>query len=546
MADAETKKGYLRLNHFHGLRLESNDFQVGEEYHCNKRKLHNKVFHGYGVVQGYMEGLRVLGRKRGDMSIEVTPGYAIDGEGNDIFLHETEVKTIDAGKFKLPTTVYVVCKYVDEPTDFVVNAANPKYKGHKRVLETSKVEIVANEPTPDEGIELARVLITASTAEVKEPHDPSNPGEGEIDTRFVPRAGVCGSTLDPDIAEQFRAQLGFMRKYFTDLGINWRLHTARDIRDVVIAAQMLATLNLIPTQKDATMLFKLIVDLEDELLREYTDTYPDSTETKEFLNFKESVHGLLHLLKAPKFTKDEFSSVLSYQFKASDMAQKIAISEAPKEPEPVAPAPQVVHVQAAAPVPGAPPPPPPPAPEPEKPKKKPGAKELTWEELQKLSGELPDSIFMDGKNFKLSDKIDMVDKKSEQEHKFIVEGAKDTWSTNQTYTYPDKTAMSSKGRAHVGGFSQWVFKNLKAGMDLVIAKRIDYAYSGLVTAIYADGQKVGDWKIEGQDRKDRWRNWLFKIPGSFVKGDSVVIKQESVEADREVNMFKLWCYQAED
>src|SRR5882672_6767757 len=108
MADAEQKKGYMRLNHFHGLRLESNDFQVGEEYHTNKKKLHNKVFHGYGVVQGYMDGLMVVARK-----------------------------------FKLPATAYVVIKFVDEPTDFVVNAANPKYKGHKRVLETSKIEIVA-------------------------------------------------------------------------------------------------------------------------------------------------------------------------------------------------------------------------------------------------------------------------------------------------------------------------------------------------------------------------------------------------------------------
>ena len=30
MAD-ETPKGYLRLNHFHGLRLESEDFETGEK-----------------------------------------------------------------------------------------------------------------------------------------------------------------------------------------------------------------------------------------------------------------------------------------------------------------------------------------------------------------------------------------------------------------------------------------------------------------------------------------------------------------------------------
>ncbi len=549
MADAETKKGYLRLNHFHGLRLESQDFQVGEDYHCNKKKLHNKVFHGFGIVQGYMEGLRVLGRKRGDMSVEVTPGYAIDGEGNDIFLHETEVKTVDPGKFKLPATAYIIVKFVDEPTDFVVNAANPKYKGHKRVLEASKIEIVANEPSPDEGIEVARVKIAASTSEIKDPHDAGNPGEGEIDLRFVPRAGVCGSTMDPDIAEQFREQLSRMRRFFTALGLNWNLHTARDIRDTVISAQMLAHTNLIATQRDATIILKLIVELEDELLREYLEMYPEQGEMREFLNFKESVQGLTHLLKSPKFTKDEFQSILGYQLKASDMVQKIADTEPPKppepepEPEPVAAAAPVAVV--AAPVVVSPPPPPPPPPEPEKPKAKPGAKSLSWDDLQKLSGELPDSIFMDDKNYKLADKIDMMDKKSEAEHKFEISGAKDTWSTNQTYTYPDKTSMTCKGRAHVGGFSQWIFKNLTPGKDLVIAKRADFAY-GATTGVFVDGQKVGEWKASGQDRKDRWRNWLFKIPGSFVKGSQVVIKQEAQEAERDVNIFKLWCYQAEE
>jgi len=231
---AEDRKGYVRLNHFQGLRLESEDFQVGERYHIEKHKLHNKVFHGFGVVQGWTptgpgKGLQVLGRKRGDMSIEVTPGYAIDAEGNDIFLHETVVQTIDPGKFKLPATAFVVIKYVDEPTDFVVNAANPKYKGHRRVVETSKVEIVANAPEPDEAIELARVKLTSSVSEVKDAFDPNDPKDGEIDLRYVPRAGVCGSSLDPELLFRFREQLGHMRKEFTELGLKLKLHTARDI-----------------------------------------------------------------------------------------------------------------------------------------------------------------------------------------------------------------------------------------------------------------------------------------------------------------------------
>ena len=66
MAD-EIAKGYLRLNHFHGLRLESEDFETGEKYHVDKRKLHNKVCHGRGVIPRYSGQLRVTARKRGDL-----------------------------------------------------------------------------------------------------------------------------------------------------------------------------------------------------------------------------------------------------------------------------------------------------------------------------------------------------------------------------------------------------------------------------------------------------------------------------------------------
>jgi len=547
MADEGDKKGFLRLNHFHGLRLESQDFQVGEKYHVDKKKLHNKVFHGAGIIEGYMEGLRVLGRRRGDMSIDITPGYGIDGEGNDIFLWEPEVKTIDPGKYKLPQSVYIVIKFVDEPTDFVVNAANPKYKGHRRVLETCKVEIVANEPTIDEAVELARVRLTPEVHEIKDASNPYEPGDGEIDLRYRPRAGVTGTTLDPDVRQRLHEILDLIRREFTLIGLKFKLHTARDIRDCAISAMFLAQTNLLPTTRDAMTMIKLIASLEEEMVTEFVETYPELAEHRSFLNFKENVHAILHLFKAPKWTNDEFSALLGYQGKACEAIRDLGKEDVPEapEPEPTPVAAPVVAAAAPAAVAAAAPPPPPP--EPEKPKAAApaeGAKAVSWQQLQELGGELPDMIFMDGKNFKLTDKIDMLEKASEAKHAFSMDGHKDSWSTNQEYTYPDGTRMKCKGRAHVGGHSQWKFLGLEPGRDLVIAKRIDYAYSGLVTDIYVDGQKVGAWKIEGQDRKNRWRNWLFKIPGEFVKGSEATIKQVCVDAEREVNMFKLWCYQA--
>jgi len=152
MAD-EAAKGYLRLNHFHGLRLESEDFETGEKYHVDKRKLHNKICHGRGVVPRYSGQLKVIARKRGDLSVEVMPGYAIDGDGNDVFLWEPKIVVIEPAKHapKMPGHIFVNVRYVDEPSDFVVNKANPKFKGHRRILETCRVDVEAKAAAPEEG-----------------------------------------------------------------------------------------------------------------------------------------------------------------------------------------------------------------------------------------------------------------------------------------------------------------------------------------------------------------------------------------------------------
>lgn len=540
MAD-DGKRGYVRLNHFHGLRLESTDFQVGEQYHVDMKRLHNKVFHGHGIVSGYAPagsrgGLSVVARRRGDTSVEVHPGYAIDAEGHDILLWDPEIKTIDPSKFRLPQDVFVVLKFVDEPTEFIVNAANPKYKGHRRVLETSKVEVVANEPDPEEAVELARIHLTDSVTEIRDAVDPSDPQAGEIDTRFVQRTGISAVTLDPQLLFRFQQQLGIMRDEFSMLATKFKLQTARELRACVSMLQMLAVGNLVRSIEEATKMLRMIAEYEQDMLSEFQSLYPEMVDTREYMDMKENVQGLLHLTRAPKFTEDEFNSILSYEMKALESASglgEMEVREPEPEPEPESVAAAVV---AAA-----------PEPEPEPVSKAlPGSKELTWDELQELSGELPDLIFLEDHNYRKVDEIKMLDKANEKEHDFKMEAYKDQWSTNQSYQYPDGTKISSKGRAHVGGYSEWDFLNVETGRDLIIAKRVDYAFSGLTTAIFADGKKVDDWKIEGQDRKFRWRNWLFRIPGDFVSRDRVTVKQECVDAEREVNMFKLWCYQAID
>src|SRR5256885_293412 len=125
---------FKRINFFEGFFTTDEDWNAGEAYHLEKRRLHNRVLHAPGVV-ALAGGMRVQARGRGDLSFEVTPGYAIDGRGNELVLRDPAVKVVEADKLKLPQTIYVAIKYYEEPTDFIAYKENPRFKGHRRIEE---------------------------------------------------------------------------------------------------------------------------------------------------------------------------------------------------------------------------------------------------------------------------------------------------------------------------------------------------------------------------------------------------------------------------
>src|SRR5437016_7597404 len=145
---------FKRINFFEGFFTTDEDWNASEAYHLEKRRLHNRVLHTPGVVPVSGGGLRVQARGRGDLSFEVAPGYGIDGRGNELVLRDPAVKVIEADKLKLPQTVYVAIKYFEEPTDFIAYKENPRFKGHRRIEEKVKIEVMARKPDGVEAIEL--------------------------------------------------------------------------------------------------------------------------------------------------------------------------------------------------------------------------------------------------------------------------------------------------------------------------------------------------------------------------------------------------------
>jgi len=71
--------GFKRINFFKGFLTTEKDWNDAEKYHIDKRMVHNRMFHSPGVAFGHGGDLRVGARARGDLSVEIQPGYAVDG-----------------------------------------------------------------------------------------------------------------------------------------------------------------------------------------------------------------------------------------------------------------------------------------------------------------------------------------------------------------------------------------------------------------------------------------------------------------------------------
>lgn len=82
---------FKRARYFHGMLLSDRDFRDEQSYHREKRKLANKMLHGWGIVCGL--GLEW---EEGKKWITVTPGMALDCHGNEIMVCDPVKLDLDA------------------------------------------------------------------------------------------------------------------------------------------------------------------------------------------------------------------------------------------------------------------------------------------------------------------------------------------------------------------------------------------------------------------------------------------------------------------
>jgi len=443
--------------------------------------------------------------------MEIQPGYAIDGSGNDLVLWDAQLKTIAPEEYKLPQTLYVVLRYTEELTDFIAYKENIEYKGHRRVLEGCKVEISQTPPDIKQEVELARILLEKNATRIRDARDPFNPQANEIDLRWVPHAGVTGSFLDANTKMRVSQMFHAARKAFMGMARDGKVQTAHDALSAVLTASALHSAEQLDLRNVFDVL-TLIVEMQLEVATDVEVNHPQLAQRKEFGDFRKHMEILKGLIVERRFTADALANLCGYEQKASEIVGGMFVGLAPSSAE----APRALAASASA----------------------------DWETVKTMGVlDLPAELQIAGRTWTLIDSIDVMDKGSEDAHLLAIHEPKDAYRSRQKLKYPDGAEIEDAGRAHVGGYATYNVKNLAPGKELAIIRRMDYVYGDYELEFQVDGKNAGICSCAGTDRVHRWRNWPYVIPADLVTKSQVTVKQIAHTAERDINMFRYWFYQ---
>lgn len=152
---------FKRLNFFNGFFTRAKDWIEEQQYHIEKRRLHNQFFHHHGIVSGLRVSRAV---EQGPFSVKIIPGMAVDGLGREIVITDTFFyvipedmvnRIISLNKKK----VYIGIKYLMKAVEPQVSRAYPQYQQPTRIEEGFEITAYEQKPLEPEVVELCEVGI---------------------------------------------------------------------------------------------------------------------------------------------------------------------------------------------------------------------------------------------------------------------------------------------------------------------------------------------------------------------------------------------------
>ena len=317
-------------------------------------------------------------------------------------------------------------RYYEELTDFIAYKENLEYKGHRRVLESCKVELSQTEPDIGREVELARIYLEKGVNRIRDARDPANPAERDRHALRPARrpvgldvAGLHAATARDAVDQIRRAGIEYMRRGVVG---------AHDVLQACNTALMLLYANLLDL-RNVFDIFRLVVDTEGELSLDVDVHHPTIAQKKEFSEYRRQVEILRGLLAENKNNNEAFQNLLAYQAKTAEI-----LLSAVGDLKPVIVAPEEKKEEKIADI-------------------------KDWEGVKVMPQPKP-QMDLEGITWVLVDEIEILNKESEDKHIFTIKEAKDSYRSRQKLKYPDGTTVEDTGRAHVDGYSEYKLLNI--------------------------------------------------------------------------------------
>ncbi len=139
-----------RPNYFSGRLLTESDFTAEQAYHRERSRVHNRLLHGWGVVDGL--DVRSTGGR-----ISVSPGAAIDPQGDVVIVHEEQALVVPPCQ-ATQCSCFVVVRYSELLADPMPTIGDDAMR-YGTVIEGGTCSVQETVPrSSDGGVAVARLI----------------------------------------------------------------------------------------------------------------------------------------------------------------------------------------------------------------------------------------------------------------------------------------------------------------------------------------------------------------------------------------------------
>src|SRR5205814_2270701 len=152
-------------------------------------------------------------------------------------------------------------------------------------------------------VELARITLEKNATCLRDARDPSDPRANELDGRYVPRAGVAGSFMDPGTRLRMNQMLSASRKSLFHMARDGRVMTAHDALSAVLSASSLLAADQLD-MRNAFDILSLVVEMQSEISSDVEINHPQLAQKSEFANFRKNTEILKGLIGERRTTSD--------------------------------------------------------------------------------------------------------------------------------------------------------------------------------------------------------------------------------------------------